>query len=123
MYKAEVKKMLNKRELVLLISLVFCAGFIFSDFTKPRPIEAEVTNIVYDTLNKKIIDLNTNLDRLTSRVNSLESRIEQKDTRIDTIAKTVKALNSVSLDLTKDISFLRNEVSTIKAMQSAKDSQ
>jgi peptidoglycan hydrolase CwlO-like protein len=117
MYKTEVIKMINKREIVLAISLAFCAGVIFSDFTKPKPIEAEVTNIVYDTLDKKINKTNASLSRLASRVSSLESRIDQKDSKIAAMAKTLKVTNQVSKDLAKDILKIQKEIAVIKSMQ------
>ena len=46
--------MINKKELVLFCALMFCLGFIVSDFTKPAYVKADVTNIVAETLDAKI---------------------------------------------------------------------
>lgn len=94
--------MVNKRELVLLLSLAFCFGVIFSDFTKPKSIVAETTNIVYDTLDAKIVALTKRFNTLSSKVNSIEAKSSVYDTKISSLAQSVKDLAAVQKETLGD---------------------
>ncbi|MGD9579970.1 MAG: hypothetical protein AB7V50_01225 [Vampirovibrionia bacterium] len=109
--------MFNKRELVLLISLAFCFGVIVSDFTKPKFIQAKTTNIIYDTLDAKIITLTRELNSVSSRVASLESTVSQKDNRIDNLSSTVKKISSIQKDLSVALDKASKDIIVLKQVQ------
>ena len=117
MCEVEVMIMSNKREIVLFISLAFCLGMMVSDFTKPKSLEAEVTNIVYDTLNNKITNLSDQVNQLRARVANLEASRTSKDAEIAALTSSVKKLTSVSKDFSVNISKLQKEVKSIKKIQ------
>lgn len=110
--------MSNKKELILIVSLAFCVGVIFSDFTKPKPLEAEVTNIVYDTLDKKIIGLAAQLDDVRKRVSELEATNKSKDVQITKLNNAVKQLTSLQKDVSTTINTLKVDVQKLKDIQS-----
>jgi ParB-like chromosome segregation protein Spo0J len=114
--------MLSKREIVLIVSLAFCAGVIVSDMLKPVPLKAEVTNIVYDTLDKKILEQARRIDSLQSRVSSLEKNAGSYEADINKVALSVKKLGSALKDSLadtaskKDLKKLEEKVSELQML-------
>src|SRR3989339_1801951 len=109
--------MLNKREIVLIISLAFCAGAMFSDFTKPKFIEAKTSNIVYDTLDAKINALTATVTSVTARVTKLESTANEKDPRLTTLSTAIKQLSAVQKDLSTSLDRVARDVLALKRTQ------
>jgi hypothetical protein len=87
--------MISKRELTLFLALAFSLGYIFSDIVKPAFVQAETTNIVYDTLNAKILEQANRINALSGRVSSLESKVNSYDVKINTVANSVKKLSRI----------------------------
>lgn len=106
--------MINRRELVLLLALAFCGGVIFSDFTKPKEIRADVTNIVYDTLNAKIIDLSKVVGKVDSRVAALETSTSSYDSKINALSASVKNLAGAQKASLKEIDVLKKKMAIIQ---------
>lgn len=87
--------MINKRELVLFLSLSFCMGVIVSDLTKPKEIKADVTNIVAETLDAKISVVAGDVSSLRARVAALESTTTSHDAKIAALSDSVRSLGDI----------------------------
>lgn len=106
--------MLNKREATLFICLAFCLGIIFSDITRIQPVNARVTNIVYEDLDRKITVVRGNLARLTKRVDTLEQVKGNNDAKTNSLAQAVKSLTQSQSDILNNVEKLDAAVSDLR---------
>lgn len=109
--------MFNKRELVLIISLAFCFGVIFSDFTKPKAIQADTSNYVIGIVDSKISVVTKKLNALAKRVSDIESNMNKKDAKVKDLSNVVKQLSSVQKDLSNSLDKVARDLLVLKNAQ------